>query len=434
MEENMRLERSRLSIFVKTTEVLAAFALLLATAQAQQFNVLYRFSGPDGSRPDAGVTRDAAGNLYGTAFVGGSGYGTAFVLKHKGSAYVFDLLYTFTGGADGANPLSRVVFGPQGLLYGSASAGGITTCQFQGLTGCGTLFTLRPPVTFCRTVRCPWTETVIHSFSGGVDGWQPNDDLIFDTAGNMYGIASDGGLYGNCNGFPGCGVAFKFTRSGNSWNESVLWNFGQGIDGVIPIGGLVFDTSGNLYGETYAGGASGFGTVYRLTPSGSGWMENILNSFTDGADGSGPTAGAMVDGAGNVYATTHIGGAGGGGTPVKLTPSNGGWTYSLMASFTGTFGPRFGHLAMDQAGNLYGTTQNDGAFGYGSVFKLVPTGGGYTYVSLYDFTGGSDGAQPKGNLTFDSTGNIYGTTAEGGNLTSTCNNGAGCGVVWELTP
>ncbi len=413
--------------------MLASIVLLLATAQAQTFNVLHRFSGPDGSRPDAGVVMDSAGNLYGTAFVGGSGYGTAFVLKRKGSSYVLNLLHTFTGGADGANPLGRVVFGPGGLLYGSASSGGNTACVFQGLTGCGTLFTLQPPVTFCKSILCPWTEKVIYSFTGGTDGWQPNDDLLFDTAGKLYGNASDGGLYSNCNGYPGCGVVFEFTKSGNNWNESVLWNFGQGNDGVIPIGGLVFDTSGNLYGETYGGGANGAGMVYQLTPSGSGWAENILYSFTGGTDGSVPWAGPFVDNAGNVYATAHIGGAGGGGTAIKLTPNGGGWTYSLVNSFTGTFGPEFGRLIMDQAGNLYGTTRNDGAFGFGNVFKLAPTNGGYTYTSLYDFTGQADGAQPKGHLIFDAAGNLYGTAAEGGNLTSNCNNGAGCGVVWEIT-
>jgi uncharacterized repeat protein (TIGR03803 family) len=125
-------------------------------------------------------------------------------------------------------------------------------------------------------------------------------------------------------------------------------------------------------------------------------------------------------------------GTGGGRTAVELTPSGSGWTFSVIGSFTGTFGPRFGHLVMDHAGNLYGTTQNDGAFGFGNVFELMPSGSGYTYVSLHDFTGGTDGALPKGILTFDSNGNLYGTASEGGNLTSNCNNGAGCGVVWEI--
>jgi len=228
-------------------------------------------------------------------------------------------------------------------------------------------------------------------------------------------------------------VAFKFTKSGNSWNETVLWNFGEGSDGTIPIGSINFDGSGNLYGETYSGGASNAGTVFQLVPSGSGWTENILYNFTGGADGTQPWAGAMVDSAGNVYATTHLGGMDGGGTAIKLTPSGNGWNYSLMAAFTGTFGPRFGHLVMDHAGNLYGTTQNDGTFGFGNIFKLTPNGNGYNYVSLYDFTGGADGAQPKGNLVFDAQGNLYGTAAEGGNLTQSCNSGAGCGVVWEIT-
>src|SRR5579863_3802023 len=192
----------RPSLFVAA---LAWFALILPLAQAQQFNVLYRFNGPDGSRPDAGVVMDSAGDLYGTAFVGGSGYGTAWLLKHHTGGYTLSVLHKFTGGADGANPLARIVFGPGGLLFGSASAGGSTNCTFEGLIGCGTIFTLQPPASFCRSITCPWTQNVIHSFTGGTDGWQPNDDLIFDASGNMYGIASDGGLFNSCNGLPGCG-------------------------------------------------------------------------------------------------------------------------------------------------------------------------------------------------------------------------------------
>lgn len=422
-----------ISIFIR---ILASTVLLLSIAQAQQFNVLYRFSGPDGSRPDAGVVMDAGGNLYGTAFVGGSGYGTAWELKHRNGSYALSLLHTFTGGADGANPLSRVVFGPGGLLYGTASAGGNPTCVFEGLTGCGTIFALQPPAFICRSISCPWTESVIHTFVES-DGWQPNGDLIFDAANNMYGIASDGGQNGNCNGYPGCGVAFELTHSGNNWNQnwsqSVLWNFGLGTDGLLPIGDLTFDSSGNLYGAAYDGGTGGDGIVYQLVPSHGLWNENILYNFTGGTDGAHPYAGTAVDGSGNVYATTSVGGSGGGGTAVKLTPNGTGWTFSLIASFDGTFGSEFCRLLIDHSGNLYGTTRNDGAFGFGNVFKLMPSGGGYTYVSLYDFTGGADGAQPKGNLTFDSNGNLYGTAAEGGNLTQSCNNGAGCGVVWEIT-
>lgn len=428
----MHTQRPRMSRLCMFTQILASFALLLTTAQAQQFNVLYRFNGPDGSRPDAGVVMDSGGNLYGTAFVGGAGYGTAWELKHKNSSYVFNLLHSFTGGADGANPLSRIVFGPGGILYGSASAGGNPACVFQGLTGCGTVYTLQPPATFCKSILCPWTETVIHSFAIS-DGWQPNDDLIFDASNNMYGIASDGGQYGTCNGYPGCGVVFELSRSGNNWNETVLWNFGQGTDGVIPSAGVAFDAQGNLYGTAYLGGANDAGIVYQLVPSNGSWTENIIYNFTGGTDGSQPLTGSLIDSAGDVYATSHLSGSGGGGTAIKLTPNGSNWTFSLMASFTGSFGPRFGHLLMDHAGNLYGTTQNDGTFGYGNVFKLAPNGSGYTYTSLYDFTGGTDGAEPKGNLILDSNGNLYGTAAEGGNLTTNCNNGAGCGVVWKIT-
>ncbi len=408
----------------------AAVVLLLATAQAQSFNVLYRFTGgADGARPDSGVVMDAGGRLYGTAFVGGTGYGTVFSLKPQGTGWTLGVLYTFTGGSDGANPLSRVVFGPDGTLYGSTSAGGITTCSFEGLTGCGTVYKLRPPA-FCRAILCPWTENILYSFTGGMDGWQPDGDPVFDASGNLYGITSDGGEFGTCNGRTGCGTVFELTRS-NNWTESVLWNFGEGSDGVLPIAGVVFDAAGNLYGTTYLGGSSDVGIVYQLTPVGSGWNENILYNYTGGPDGANPYAGLLLDSVGNVYSTAYAGGAGGGGTVSELSPAGGGWTYTLLDAFSGMGGQRFGNLIMDQAGDLYGLTHEDGQFQLGSVFKLTPGNGGWTYSSLHDFTGGSDGAYPRGTLIFDSAGNLYGTAAEGGN-TNDCS-GAGCGVVWEIT-
>ncbi len=405
-------------------------AMLNAVALATNgnFKELYTFSGAaDGARPDSGVVMDAGGKLYGTAFVGGTGYGTVFQLKpQENGGWILSILYTFTGGADGANPLSRVVFGPDGVLYGNATAGGILNCTFEGMSGCGVVYKLQPPATFCRAIRCPWTESVLHSFAGTPDGWQPNGDPVFDASGNLYGITSDGGRYGICNGSPGCGTVFELTRSEN-WQESVLWNFGEGSDGVLPIGGVVFDSAGNLYGTTYLGGSSNDGIVYQLTPAGPPWNENILHNYTGESDGFNPYAGVLVDSAGNVYSTTYSGGSGGGGTVTEVGPGG----FSLLASFSGNGGQRFGNLIMDHAGNLYGLTHEDGQYLYGSVFKLTPSNGGWTYTSLHDFTGGSDGAYPRGTLIFDSAGNLYGTAAEGGN-TNDCS-GAGCGVVWEIT-
>ncbi len=382
----------------------AAVVLLLATAQAQSFSVLYRFTGgADGARPDTGVVMDAGGGLYGTAFLGGTGHGTVFSLKPRGTGWTLGVLYTFTGGTDGANPLSRVVFGPDGALYGSTAYGGAGTCSYQGDTGCGTVYKLQPPASICRAISCPWTQHVLYRFTGGADGWAPAGDPAFDAAGSLYGIAEFGGAYPSCNGGFGCGVAFRLTQSGT---QSVLWNFAVGSGGYLPTTGVVFDSAGNLYGTTYWGGGqgcsgSGCGVVYQLTPSGSGWNENVLYSYTGGSDGANPWCGVLLDNAGNVYSTAYVGGSGGGGTVSELSPSGGSWAFTLLDALTGTAGQRLGNLIMDQEGNLYGVTNSDGQYGYGSVFKLTPSTGGWTYTPLYNFTGESDGANPTGTLTFD---------------------------------
>jgi uncharacterized repeat protein (TIGR03803 family) len=176
------------------------------------------------------------------------------------------------------------------------------------------------------------------------------------------------------------------------------------------------------------------GTVFQLTLSMSGWTENVLYSFQGGSDGSLPDGGLLFDQSGNLYGTTSDYGSGGGGTAFELTPSNGSWTLNAVYGFSGTSGngcgPK-GALLMDGAGSLYGTTYCDGANNAGSVFKLTYSGGSWTYTSLYDFIGGSDGGYPISNVVSDANGNLYGTTSAGG-TGSACS--GGCGVVWEITP
>ena len=146
--------------------------------------------------------------------------------------------------------------------------------------------------------------------------------------------------------------------------------------------------------------------------------------------GNDPWAGLIIDPSGNLYGTTTGGGSGSGGTVFELTPANVGWTFKTLYSFSGNGGGPSDKLVMDAAGNLYGTTYIDGAYGYGTVFKLTPSNGGWTYTSLHDFTGGSDGANPISSLVFDANGNLYGTASQGG----TGNCPGGCGVVFEITP
>src|SRR5271157_394855 len=405
-----------LSLGAATAALAIAFVLIVVAtqpAQAQTFNVLHNFTGAqDGGNPYAGVTMDKAGNLYGTAFHYGAGYGTVYQLKHKGSGWVFNPLYSFTAGSDGAYPAGGVIFGPNGTLYGTT---------YEGGKGYGTVFNLRPKPTACLTALCGWGETVLYRFVGyPTDGAYPgytNGDLIFDQAGKIYGTTENGGSHSY-------GVVYELTPSGSGWTESVLYNF-SGSDGAYPYSGVIFDNAGNLYGTTFEGGLGGVGTVFELTYS-IGWTETFLNSFRNGTDGSYLIAGLIFDQSGNLFGATNNGGQGGGGTVFKLTPSNGSWTYSLVYSFTGgaECGP-WGNLVMDGAGNLYGTTVCDGAKNAGSVFELTPSGSGWTYTSLHDFTGGSDGALPYCNVVFDANGNLYGTAYAGGSQ--------GVGVVWKIT-
>ncbi len=388
-------------------------------AQAQTYSVLHTFTdGQDGAFPEASLSMDVAGNLYGTALLGGTSYGTVYRLKRKGSNWIVNPLYSFAGGSDGAYPRARVVFGPDGGLYGTTSAGGGSElCS----GGCGTVFTVRTSATACTAALCPWTETVLYRFVGSADGANPYGDLVFDQAGNIYGTTFRGGSNG-------MGTVYELTPSANGWTQNILHTF-SGSDGAYPVAGVIFDNLGNLYGTTTEGGPSNGGTVFRLTPSGSGWTESVLYAFQDGADGSTIGAGLMLDPSGNLYGASQYGGLGGGGTVFKLTASSGKWAYSLVYSFTGghssACGPS-GTLVMDGAGSIYGTTVCDGAEDFGDVFKLTPLGGGWTYTSLHDFTGGSDGASPYCGVVFDASANIYGTAVGGGSM--------GAGVVWEITP
>ena len=406
-------------------------------AQAQTFKVLHVFTGEqDGGTPIAELTMDRAGNLYGTAFYGGvqschtssgTGCGTVFKLTKKGSGWVFTPLYDFAGNGDGANPAGKVVFGPDGTLYG-------TTYEFGGYSG--TVFNLKPPPTSCRAALCSWNQTLLYGFSGESDGGNPYGGVVFDKAGNLYGATFSGGQKGGqvCGDGAGstCGVVYELTKSGSTWTETVLHTFTGGADGANPGNGLVVDGAGNLYGTTTSGGSGLYGIAFQLGPSGSGWTDNVLYSF--GWDGGAqPWGGLIFDAAGNLYGTTAYGSP---STVFELTPSNGSWNYSSVygmslggvAVFTGT-------LAMDAAGNLYGTTYNGGnytdcIYGCGTVFKLTPSAGGWTYALLHEFDY-DDGMNPYAGVTLDAAGNIYGTTSGGGQYSC---GGAGCGVVWEITP
>ena len=263
------------------------------------------------------------------------------------------------------------------------------------------------------------TESVLYSFAGGpTDGMRPAAGLIIDSAGNLYGTTSAGGPNTSTGGPNGDGTVFTVSASGA---ERVLYSFaGSPTDGQRPEAGLLMDSSGNLYGTTETGGASGDGTVFKVTPTGT---ESVLYSFGAVPDGSAPFAGLILDGAGNLYGTTFVGGATNNGTIFKISPTG---TETVLYSFKGGTsdgsGPRAG-LIMDSAGNLYGTTEFGGMNNEGTVFKLTPTG---VETVLYSFKGGaSDGASPFTGLIMDSNGDLYGTTFAGGVINA--------GTVFEIS-
>jgi uncharacterized repeat protein (TIGR03803 family) len=189
---------------------------------------------------------------------------------------------------------------------------------------------------------------------------------------------------------------------------------------------VTVDDHGNLYGTTSLGGANGGGVVYELSPSGSGWKQTVLYTFQGLSDGQNPVGGVVLDPAGNLYGTTFDGGINGGGTVYQLSPSGGGWTFTVLYSFSGGYGGPYNKLTLDAKGNIYGFTNGDGANGLGSVFKLTPANGGWTFTGLYDFVGGTEGASPYGSVAVDSDGNVFGTAAVGGSQNQ--------GVVFEITP
>jgi uncharacterized repeat protein (TIGR03803 family) len=378
--------------------------------------------GPDGAFPEAALVADGSGNFYGTTYNGGPyNVGTVFELSpREGGRRTEKVLYSFkSNGRDGNFPYAGLIFDTHGNLYGTTYQGGANNG--------GTVFLLEPHS------GGSWTESVLYSFCAQTycaDGSYPSAGLIFDAHGNLYSTTSSGGTIG-------LGTVFELSpRRGGGWTETVLYSFNpNGTDGLFPIASLIFDAAGDLYGTTLDGGTNNDGTVFELSPNGQGgWTEAVIYSFCAQAnctDGSYPYyAGLVIDTAGNLYGTTHEGGTYNDGTAFELSPAHGGgWTEAVLHSFGhGTDGtnPSAGTLIRDTGGNLYGTTPNGGAYGFGAVFELSPRqGGGWSEAVLYSFkVNGTDGWLPYAGLIRDHSGNLYGTTANGGSKSD--------GTVFEL--
>jgi uncharacterized repeat protein (TIGR03803 family) len=330
-------------------------------------------------------------------------------------------LLTFSGTESEGN----LIFDSAGNLYGT------TGDQYD--PSLITVFKLSP------NTDGTWTENVIWTATGGNEPLNVRPGVVFDASGNLYGTSQYGGA-------SGCGTVFKLTHNlDGSWSESNLVDFDCGANGAHAIGGVTLDSAGNLYGTTIAGGNFGNGVVFQLTPnSGGTWTEKVLHHFTGGNDGAYPDHPFLVfDSSGSLYGSATLGGEGncalfGGacGTIFKMTPqASGTWAFTVLHAFTGggDGGNSEGTLLFDSAGNLYGTSYSGGKYGEGVVFKLVPQSNGtYREKVLHDFGSGDDGANPLGGVILDSAGNLFGTTANGGD--NQCFNAPGCGIVYELRP
>jgi uncharacterized repeat protein (TIGR03803 family) len=280
-----------------------------------------------------------------------------------------------------------------------------------------------------------WARKVLHNFTGGADGGTPIGALVLDAAGNLYGTAAVGGKYDG-------GTVFELSpRSDGPWKETVLHNFTGYPDGNYPLGGVIFDSAGNLYGTTIYGGAQGSvfpngGTIFKLTPQQSGgWKESLIHSFTDSEKA--PTAGGLtMDRAGNLYGTTNQSNYF--GIVYELSPgSDGSWSFTTLHTFPGVANgassdgaAAYSGVILDADGNLYGTTFYGGTYNFGTVFE-IPFGQGPNGPDkiLYSFNSAHNGGEmPEGGLVFDPYGNLYGTTTSGGPY------GGGGGKIFEMLP
>lgn len=443
------------------TTLLAAAVLLTLVSQsawaAGKEKLLLRFDVGDGSLPVASMIADAAGNLYGTTYNGGvvsgcknQGCGVVFQLTPlKNGKWAEKTLHRFQpNGSDGIEPQGSLISDPAGNLYGTTTGG--------GRYGVGVVFQMR------RLRNGGWTEKVLYSFGAaqnGADGYYPIGGLILDAEGNLYGATIFGGLHIDT----GYGVVFELMPSAKGdWTEKVLHTFDpfEGTDGAFPYGPLLFDVAGNLYGTTQQGGVTSnycqyplvdCGSVFELKPDAHGnWTESLLYSFCrlpNCADGFLPNGGLVFDAAGNLYGTTSGGnifcydGAPECGNAFQLSPGTSPtWTEKILYNFCSLADCKDGayplaSLIMDSSGNLYGTTRLGGSAYAGIVFRLTAdVKGNWNEKILHTFNSkGRGGSYPAGGLVLDSAGNLYGTTALGGDYIGPCSS-SGCGTVFEITP
>jgi hypothetical protein len=322
-------------------------------------NVLYAFHGEDGAMPVAPLVIDKHGDLFGTTEFGGPvpgsgdcpgvGCGVAFQLSRRGNHEWTEQVIGQFGNGNGEILMAPLTFDDEGNLYG-------TTVENFGEPNAGTVFKLS------RERHGGWTNTELYRFNY-YDGYEPMSGVIFDPEGNLYGTTAHGS--------DNSGNVYRLSpKADGTWAETVLHNFtesyfGGSDEGIYPIGGLVRDRNGNLFGTTFASGVGGSGTVYELKHNADdSWTLRTIHSF--GADHGFPAASLVMDKAGALYGNTC-------GVVFKLTPEgNDNWSEDIIHRFDGTSGCASGPLFMDSMGNLYGTTIGDGKITFGSVFEITP--------------------------------------------------------------
>lgn len=388
-------------------------------------------------------------------------------------SYSETVLYNFSSPGYGSNYVSPLTPNGRGDYFGTTEAGG---------TGHGTVYELIP------NGKGGWKESTLHVFTGGSDGGTPIfTPVILDKNGYLFGITLLGGLNND-------GVAYRMHRSGQTWTEHAIYNFGSAsspgvnpfsfiadsrgnffgtvnliqrgawtegvfvlspfskgwkanlifVDGIPSAtsggGGLTIDAKENIFGVTSL--ALKPSEVFELSPSGNGWSSKILYTFPKiNLD---PEAPPVLDAMGNIYGATVAGGPANAGTIYELTPStNGPWMHKTLYAFKGGTSDGaapYASITFDSSGNIYGTTAGGGAHyecsgvyktGCGTLYKLTASGGRYVSKLLWSFDG-TDGALPFARVTLDAGGHIFGTTTEGGLNNNECAYGTGCGNAFEI--
>ena len=409
----MTAVRARLNL-LEVTILMFVVCVGSIAAQAQDLKTILSFGGndADGEVPLSPPLFDSGGTIYGTTTIGGTSLlGTVFKLSPKGNdTWTESVLHDFSG-SDGQQP-NNVIFGKNGSLYDTTVLGGSQNCY----QGCGTIFQLTPD-------QNGWTLDTLYEFQGFQDGQAPGN-VQLGRDGSLYGTTPSGGPpFGRCQKV-GCGTLFQLSKKNGVWTKTILHGFpATTTDGRNPNADIIFDSHGNIYGTTYAGGSLCYGTVFQLSPptkKGGAWTETVLHNFSGGSDGGYPIGGLTLGSDGSIYGTgSYSGVPNQSGTVFKLKPpakKGRVWAYAVLHTFDGD---KYGAtpattMAFDTKGNLYGTAWNGGSTacndGCGLVFKLQPVAGKTTWKETVLRAWPNSGQAPNGSIVIYNDGLLYGTT------------------------